>query len=496
MILPDDAPESPIKQAHALQEAEAHSSAQPQNPPPPAYPGYSSYQQGNPLYIPQPIPVPRPSSPIIVNDFEPAGRRFIRAFIYAILIYALVGLFTGSLVEVASLNRRRNRNRTIIEPPPHEHWPPSEPDEAYTRCVTSHLSWSPFNNTSVVNFLLPVYSKLTYVHSSGSLSRGDIEILLDPQPVDDVYMRISVTAHDATDELLDQFQVCHVSSNDNRGVVIRTPERKVNNVPSNFKFSIRVGLPAAVGGRVLDLDGFRTILPGFHHEIQDLKRAVSFDTFLLRSQEASVHSQHHLPYNLQGLTADNIDVIIENGAIMGEFRAAESITMITKNAPINTQLQLMNGGLNSDPSKIRLSTTNANIASSVTLISLDDGAEGGSYDVMATTQNGPVSLTFPNAPLSSKLKVLADTNNCGVTVGLHRGFEGNFVLSSNQYTGVEYDNHAEDPYGRGRKRFVHARHVGKATTGSTSWGLGNSDSQHLGDVTLHTTKAPVILKLL
>lgn len=113
MILPDDTPPSPSKSQQALlggRTSDSNSHTPEQNNPPPAYPGYASYQRNHPL--PQasaprrPLPIPPVRSPQITVYDEPAGRRFVKAFCVAILIWTVLGLFTRSIIEIGSPRHR------------------------------------------------------------------------------------------------------------------------------------------------------------------------------------------------------------------------------------------------------------------------------------------------------------------------------------------------------------------------------------------------------
>lgn len=94
MIIPEDTPQTPKTQNREEELSQPPAAAQAQAPPP-AYPGYESYQAGTsatqPLYgVPEPI-----------AHTESAEKRFFKALAVALIIWILFGAVTSSIVEVA-----------------------------------------------------------------------------------------------------------------------------------------------------------------------------------------------------------------------------------------------------------------------------------------------------------------------------------------------------------------------------------------------------------
>lgn len=104
MILPEDTPGSPAKNQQPLAVAA-------EGAPPPSYPGHEPIPRpiasaSQPLYMPVPVGLP-------IRHTEPAGRRFLRAFVIAVAVWALVGMVTSSIAEVARYVGRRDRVRQV-----------------------------------------------------------------------------------------------------------------------------------------------------------------------------------------------------------------------------------------------------------------------------------------------------------------------------------------------------------------------------------------------
>ncbi len=74
-------------------------SSPPAGPPPPAYPGYQAINETHP----SPPPAPAPPTLVITQRLrEPAGNRFCKAFVVAILFWALFSLFVRTFVGMVS----------------------------------------------------------------------------------------------------------------------------------------------------------------------------------------------------------------------------------------------------------------------------------------------------------------------------------------------------------------------------------------------------------
>ena len=112
MILPDDEPQSPTKGQTSLP-----------SPPVDAPPSYQQHiesaRPGPSGAHPQPYhstqSVPNASRPLVYHHAEgrpePAGSRFIKAFVVACIVWVLLGIVTESIVEMARYVGRHNEVR-------------------------------------------------------------------------------------------------------------------------------------------------------------------------------------------------------------------------------------------------------------------------------------------------------------------------------------------------------------------------------------------------
>lgn len=136
------------------------------------------------------------------------------------------------------------------------------------------------------------------------------------------------------------------------------------------------------------------------------------------------------------------------------------------------------------------------LTSSVSLLSTAQGNSGGVFKVSAKSSNGPVSVSFPQAPLDSVQHIEAQSANGNVALQLHKTFEGEFGLqTSNAVPSVERVTRVQDPAGFGRQREIGYEQDRRGTvTGKATWGEAIA-SRVMGSVKVKTSNGDVKLVL-
>lgn len=105
----------------------------------------------------------------------------------------------------------------------------------------------------------------------------------------------------------------------------------------------------------------------------------------------------------------------------------------------------------------------------------------------------PLNITFPHAPVLSRLEVDASTTNAPAAIALHRSYEGDLEVRTTSTALVMVDTSlpAEDPSGEGRRWRLTRR---KVRAGSI---LANvcfdADNAHKGLVKIRTSNADAVL---
>jgi hypothetical protein len=128
---------------------------------------------------------------------------------------------------------------------------------------------------------------------------------------------------------------------------------------------------------------------------------------------------------------------------------------------------------------------------------------GGAFAVHARTSNSPLTINCTEQPPDARLVLNAHTSNSPAYVRLHPAFEGIFKLRTSIFpalvTGADAD--VEDPAGRGRKRAVEVRTIGRRSGivhGDVEWVPQSDDSEveaPAGKVEVSTSHSPLHLSL-
>lgn len=120
--------------------------------------------------------------------------------------------------------------------------------------------------------------------------------------------------------------------------------------------------------------------------------------------------------------------------------------------------------------------------------------KAGEFDVNARTTNSPLSVSFADAPVDSKLTVDASTTNGNARIDLHPTYEGKFQISTSRWfpATVNVKDKYEDPAGKDRKKIVSSWGGRGQVQGETRW---DADKRGSGNVILRTSNSPVTLNV-
>jgi hypothetical protein len=116
----------------------------------------------------------------------------------------------------------------------------------------------------------------------------------------------------------------------------------------------------------------------------------------------------------------------------------------------------------------------------------------GAFDVNARTTNSPLSISFADAPLDSKLTVDASTTNGDGRIDLHPTYEGKFEISTSKWfiAKVAVKHQYKDPARKNRKKTDFTPGGSGQLRGETRWDTNMPGS---GNVVLRTTNSNVAL---
>ncbi|TCD64134.1 hypothetical protein EIP91_004516 [Steccherinum ochraceum] len=347
-----------------------------------------------------------------------------------------------------------------------------------------------FRHLVKTSFNLPLNSELLYFLAHGTLSHGAIEIIDDGENGDDKVV-VDVSLLYIHDVALEKVEVCrlHRGSSGN-GVGIFSP----HSLPPHHHhdeyrthFSVTVHLPNGAGNRHF-YEAFETDMPIFVHHVGDLDESAAFGKINFKTSNSPIH--------VQSLTTEVGRVQTSNSPIDGKIAASKALDLHSSNGPLKVDITLSNK--DGAASKLVLHTTNSPIRSGITLVSLKEDGNGGSFDINASSSNGPVDLIFPSAPTDSTLKLDTHTSNSPIRVTLHKSYEGSYDMQTSRWSQptLNYDEGVEDPAGRGRRRVVETHTYGKGrASGNVKWTGGDANARETGSVKLSTSNAGLHLNL-
>ncbi|KAI0256051.1 hypothetical protein BJV78DRAFT_1118294 [Lactifluus subvellereus] len=447
------------------------------SPPPPPYANYQSTSQ---YVVAAAFPEPR----------ETAERRFVKAFLVAVSIWVLAGIFVSSTVELSRLKRPPARWVSGIGVPGCPSIaPPTIEDGNIDSCVQwtgvsdrGHPHLPPFVSGawSQARLNLPLDTDGIYFAARGAFESGKLYVG-ESSEAKDVSVKVFVHHHGTGS--LARAAVCRLSRDDGQiGVGIFTPLNWHNHWPigsrDNLRFVVAVELPSTRGGEVRYIPSFHADLPMFALAMGDLS-AFHFGDLILKST--------HSPIQVEGVIANTLKVHTTNGRITGTFNTTDSLALITNNSPVSVKIGAEHGKPDKS-TEVFIQTNNGPIEADISLTSTSSPGAGGAFGVHTQTTNGPINILFDDSSVDSVLNFDAQSTNSPVHTVLHRAYEGTFSMqTTNADVVLDHSRNVEDPSGHGRKRrlFVHTvnRHV---MYGEVKWVPSDNDSR-AGSVNIATT---------
>lgn len=137
------------------------------------------------------------------------------------------------------------------------------------------------------------------------------------------------------------------------------------------------------------------------------------------------------------------------------------------------------------------------IKAPISLVSgINDPDQPALFTVRAKTSNSPLTLSFPEAPISpfSTLNLVGSTSNSPIKTTLHPTFEGSILLESSIFGPTLEQSYVEDPSGQGRVRVISTERIrGRSLSADVQWGENSPPGK--GEVSLKTSNSPNVLLL-
>ncbi|KAH9927774.1 uncharacterized protein B0H18DRAFT_1118303 [Fomitopsis serialis] len=411
MIIDDGEPDSPLKTQQplpAVQNALDDQRRLLEDVPPPAYTGPSTLSPAAMRH-----PQAGPSNPLLdpeghLEKGEPAGRRFLKAFVVAILICALFGFMQGIPGYTKRPSKLLPKDGKVLE------------------CRKGRSRWNE-NSGSLpsMSFEMPMPSEAFYLFARGAYTLGHVDVVhnTDWTLTDTVKVDIQVvTAHA-------EFYRKSASAGWNG--------RKASE-GSRYWYA-RFVLCISQGNSALEVEGpattfyrlrasiypaFETVLPRFTQSIEDMHDDVEFGFLGLASTDGKIYA--HSAY------ANVAHLLASKGSIEGDF-VANHLEVVASGTPIQANITILADDTNNGT--LYLKSSNAEINSTVALLSahpsFGEGTSGEAmFDVVTRTTNAAVEVNVVVLPVDADVRVAAKTTNNRATLRLPHTFEGNFQLRS------------------------------------------------------------------
>ncbi|KAH9485740.1 hypothetical protein JR316_0002655 [Psilocybe cubensis] len=487
----NETPKNHNKSPIPSQNNQAGASSQHPPPPPPSYENYRDYPQPQhqPYLHPRPHVVSVDSALLYPqNEYRQSpGRRFLRAFLVAGLIWLLLTAFFQSL----HLMVRRSRHGGWLDS-----WDYSIPPQVNLDTCVQGAKWTEVPNpvpgeyyrlAAETSFELPLSSETLFLLSRGDRLGGAVKVKTSNDQAKDTAL-VNVLIRYRLPIVAERTKACLVNKGNNEnGVGLFAPVYHGGSPGTEYQvsFEITVTLPEHAASNPLDIKNFETDVHNSRHDFADLGAKVLFETITVKGTNGRIETK--------SLTARRGYIQTTNGGIAGKFSTNETLRLVTSNGRITADVNLECESTEVRP-KLQASTTNGRIDSNINLISKLGGGQGGAFDVSTTTTNSQLDVKFPKSPVDSTLDFTASTTNSRARVTLNPAYEGTFDLRTSSFTKLNIDRYqGEDPAGKNRKRLVtYTQERKNQAKGYVSW---DPENAHRGSVVVSTTNSALYARI-
>ncbi|KAH7090931.1 hypothetical protein BKA62DRAFT_776426 [Auriculariales sp. MPI-PUGE-AT-0066] len=258
------------------------------------------------------------------------------------------------------------------------------------------------------------------------------------------------------------FQVCTLERHDRlqeaTGLGVYMPDwARGGSHWSRFRVTLTITLPPG------HLKNLKTETSNYAHDLR-LSDEVVFDTVDLKGSNGAIIAQN--------LTADTIAAATSNARIVGSYTASDRLSLTTSNG-------LIDASVNLDGPSLILRTSNAAIKGTARLTA-PNGRSAHRREVILKASNGVIDWTLATLPIGAQLSLDARTSNSQAHLTLPSTYEGRIQQStSNAGTPtLDVDVRRADPDRRGREYVVTSVSSGKRErTDHVSWGGERASGQ-------------------
>ncbi|KAI0312001.1 hypothetical protein OF83DRAFT_1148206 [Amylostereum chailletii] len=438
-----------------------------------------------------PPPAYYPGAPQRKHTPEPAGRRFVKAFLLALLIYTLLCVAVRALVHFANRHVPRRGDRRPVP-----HVPSPEGTFHIDYCAERH-DWtmgrggSSGLETASLTYTLPPSTDDLFFIAKGVPSSGRVHV----KPVAEEEggeVQVDVRLLFASTDVIEQAQIYRIARGENGhgvGLFLFSPSSE-----SILGVDMTIRIPTNPFGLLRTFSTLDIAALSYAISLADLASSIHF-------QKASLVTSN-APIGSKGLNAGTTIARTTRREIRGRFAVDGALDLRTTGAEIAAEVVATNGAGGTPPTMITLATENAPIYANVSLASSAVSRGKGIFQVSARTTHAPSALVFSSSPIDSTLRLRSSTSDHPALVRLHPAYEGTFTLRSSGATPeLVYSRAEADPAGQGRDRVVEVGEMKRGFLGGwTEWVESKvmvwaGNARERGEIEVETTNSPARLEL-
>ncbi|KAF6761046.1 hypothetical protein DFP72DRAFT_879920 [Ephemerocybe angulata] len=434
---------------------------------------------------------------------EAPWKRFMKAFLVAVLVWVLAMAFVRSLVWSIGGHRGRGAwgdypipdGLKVSECLPKDKWetPLWQAQLDVAPPIAPGLARYPAASTT--SFELPLSADSLYLVSRGAYSGGSVDVVTSANQKQGS-ATVVVTVKYFHEEMRDAVMVCRVERRKgDSGVGIFTPSYMWRG--DAVYVETLVVLPEVdKNASPLHIKNLETDVPNTLHRLHANTDLITFDKLNIQGSNGLITAV--------SLGATNARIVTSNAPISGVFNSTGNLSLETSNGAIQVSVKLHNKE-GSIPNKLSIITSNAPLEANIDLTSSSSPKKGSrdvaqpQYDVETTSSNNRLQTNFGRFPTDAVLRFSGTTSNGLAKAQINAEYQGAFEVQTSNGGATLQHHTQQDPSGRGRKRALKVERQGKTyVQGAVEWVGGRDGGRgkvQMGSLELATSNGEAVLVL-
>ncbi|KAF6747333.1 hypothetical protein DFP72DRAFT_919955 [Ephemerocybe angulata] len=434
---------------------------------------------------------------------EAPWKRFVKAFLVAVVVWMLAMAFVRSLVWSIGGHRGRGAwgdypipdGLKVSECLPRDKWETPLRQAQLDVAPPTAPGLARYPAASTTSFELPLSADSLYLLSRGAYSGGSVDVVTSANQKQGS-VTVVVTVKYFHEEMRDAVMVCRVERRKgDSGVGIFTPSYMWRG--DAVYVETLIVLPE-VDRNVspLHIKNLETDVPNTLHRLHAKTDLITFDKLNIQGSNGLITAV--------SLGATNARIVTSNAPISGVFNSTGNLSLETSNGAIQVSVKLHNKEA-STPNKLSIITSNGPLEANIDLTSSSSPKKGSrdvaqpQYDVETTTSNSRLQTNFWRFPTDAVLRFSGTTSNGLAKAQINAEYQGAFEVQTSNGGATLQHHTQQDPSGRGRKRALKVEREGKTyVQGAVEWVGGRDGGRgkvQMGSVELATSNGEAVLVL-